>query len=214
MQIVLIRHGATDWNLEGRCQGATDRPLSEVGLRQAEEIAATLSNEPVRAVYSSDLTRARQTAFSISQPHGLEVNIEAKIRELDHGELEGLTFAEIKENYPGFIERWRSEPADIQVPGGEKLADVAQRAWDGLNRIARRHQNGETVAVVSHNFPILGIVCRITNTDLNRYRAFHVDPCGVTRLSYSGEAWTITQINNKEYISKVVEEGSPLQEPE
>ncbi len=166
MQIVLLRHGATDWNLQGRCQGATDRPLSEIGIRQAEEIAATLSAESVRAVYSSNLKRARHTARLISQKHDLAVTIEAGIRELDHGALEGLTFTEIKENYPGFISRWRTEPAEIQVPGGERLVDVAQRAWEGLHRIARRHQPGETVVVVSHNFPILGIICRITGTHL------------------------------------------------
>ena len=212
MQIVLIRHGATDWNLQGRCQGATDRPLSEVGLRQAEEIAATLSAESVQAVYSSDLTRARQTAHLISQPHGLEVNVEVNIRELDHGQLEGLTFAEIKQNYPGFIERWRTEPAEIQVPGGERLVDVAERAWEGLNRIAQRHRNGENIVVVSHNFPILGIVCRITATQLNQYRAFHLDPCGVTRINYCGDNdWTVTQVNNREYVSEVVVQGSPLE---
>jgi len=139
VQIVLLRHGATDWNLQGRCQGATDRPLSEIGIRQAEEIAATLSAESVRAVYSSNLKRARHTARLISQKHDLAVTIEAGIRELDHGALEGLTFTEIKENHPGFISRWRTEPAEIQVPGGERLVDVAQRAWEGLHRIARRH---------------------------------------------------------------------------
>ena len=210
MQIVLLRHGATDWNLQGRCQGATDRPLSEIGIRQAEEIAATLSAESVRAVYSSNLKRARHTARLISQKHDLAVTIEAGIRELDHGALEGLTFTEIKENYPGFISRWRTEPAEIQVPGGERLVDVAQRAWEGLHRIARRHQPGETVVVVSHNFPILGIICRITGTHLNQYRTFHVDPCGVTRVNHDGDKWGITQINNQDYISAVVTEESPL----
>jgi broad specificity phosphatase PhoE len=211
MQIVLIRHGATDWNLQGRCQGATDLPLSEVGIRQAEEIAATLSAESVRAVYSSDLKRARQTAQLISQPHDIEVAIEQDIRELDHGALEGLTFAEIKENYPAFISRWRTEPAEIQVPGGERLIDVAERAWQGLNRITGRHEPGESVVVVSHNFPIMGIVCRITGTPLNQYRTFHLDPCGVTRISYSSDNnWTVTQINNKDYISEVIVPASPL----
>jgi broad specificity phosphatase PhoE len=211
MQIVLVRHGATDWNLEGRCQGATDRPLSEVGVRQAEQIAATLGCESVNAIYSSALLRARQTAQLISEPHRLGVTIEEDIRELDQGALEGLTFTEIRQNYPGFIERWRSEPAEIQVPGGERLIDVAKRAWEGLHRIARRHQTAETVVVVSHNFAILGIVCRITGTHLNQYRTFHLDPCGVTRINHSGsERWTLTQINNKDYISEPVVQGSPL----
>jgi len=200
VQIVLVRHGATDWNLQGRCQGVTDRELSEVGVRQAEEIAALLSRESIQAVYASDLRRARQTAELISQPHNLPVLIEENIRELNHGALEGLTFNEIKQNYSEFLARWRTEPAEIQVPGGEKLIDVAKRAWDGVNRIAERHSEARSIVVVSHNFPILGIVCRVTATHLNNYRSFHLDPCGVTRLHGNGaNAWSVTQVNSREY---------------
>jgi broad specificity phosphatase PhoE len=200
VQIVLVRHGATDWNLQGRCQGATDRELNAAGIRQAEEIATALTAESIHVIYSSNLKRARQTAQLISQPHNLPVLIEEDVRELDHGELEGLTFDEIKENYPDFIQRWRTEPAEIQLPGGERLIDVAERAWNGLNRIVRRHSVAESIVVVSHNFPILGILCRITATHLNNYRSFHLDPCGVTRLHHNGaDDWRITQVNNQEY---------------
>jgi len=200
MQIILVRHGATDWNLQGRCQGSTDRELSDAGIRQAEQIAALLRTEEIHAIYSSHLRRARQTAEFISQPHALPVLIEEELRELDHGELEGLTFNEIKNRYGDFLIRWRSEPADIQVPGGERLADVAERAWTGLNDIVVRHADEERILVVSHNFPILGIVCRITGTHLNDYRTFHLDPCGVTRLNRDGGyGWTITHVNGREY---------------
>jgi broad specificity phosphatase PhoE len=200
MQIVLVRHGATDWNLQGRCQGSADRDLSEVGLRQAEQTASLLSAEKIHAVYSSHLRRARQTAELISQPHNLPVLIEHGVRELDHGELEGLTFNEIKDNYADFLIRWRSEPAEICVPGGERLADVAERAWNGLNQIVERHPDAESILVVSHNFPILGIVCRVTGTHLNNYRNFHLDPCSVTRLGYeAGRGWYVTQVNSREY---------------
>jgi broad specificity phosphatase PhoE len=209
MQVVLLRHGATDWNLQGRCQGASDIELNDVGLRQAETIAAYLSHEKIDAVYSSHLKRAMQTAHVVSRPHGLPVNIEEDVRELDHGDLEGLTFDEIKKNYADFLARWRVEPAELQIPGGERLADVYQRAWKGLERIVERHDTASTVIVVSHNFPILGIICRITNTHLNKYRSFRLDPCGVTRLSYfGGENWTVTQINNKNFDSQ-----PPLQNP-
>lgn len=200
MEIVLVRHGATDWNLQGRCQGSSDRELSEAGLRQADQIADLLGNQELSAVYSSHLRRARQTAELISRPHDLPVLIEEDLRELDHGELEGLTFNEIKTRYGEFLTRWRSEPADIRVPGGERLADVAHRAWNGLKDIVERHPDAERILVVSHNFPILGIICRITGTHLNDYRTFHLDPCGVTRLDHaSGSGWTITHINGKEY---------------
>jgi broad specificity phosphatase PhoE len=201
VQIILVRHGATDWNLERRCQGATDRELNAVGVRQAEEIAASLARESIHAVYSSRLKRARQTASVISDPHKLPVLIEDDIRELDHGELEGLTFTEIKESYPDFLQCWRTEPAEIQVPGGERLADVTERAWNGLNRIVERHSSAETIVVVSHNFPISGILCRITGTQLNNYRSFHVDPCGVTRMHYdSASIWSVTHFNNRQYL--------------
>ncbi|HEX2931228.1 MAG TPA: histidine phosphatase family protein, partial [Candidatus Binatia bacterium] len=186
MEIVLVRHGATDWNLQGRCQGSTDRNLSDVGIRQAEQIATLFSKENIHALYSSNLRRAVQTAELISQPHNLPVMIEDDVRELDHGELEGLTFNEIKKSYGEFLTRWRSEPAEIRVPGGERLTDVAERAWNGLSQIVERHPQAERILVVSHNFPILGIICRVTNTPLNDYRTFHLDPCSVTKLSYDG----------------------------
>jgi broad specificity phosphatase PhoE len=200
VQVFLVRHGATDWNLQGRCQGATDLDLNEVGVHQAEQISASLTNEAIHGIYSSNLKRAQQTARFFGQHHHLPVIIENDVRELDHGELEGLTFAQIKENYSQFIQKWRTEPAEIQIPGGERLVDVARRAWKGLNRIVQRHSAEDTVVVVSHNFPIISIICRITGTHLNNYRTFHLDPCGVTRLRRNGaEHWQVTHVNNKEY---------------
>ncbi len=195
-----MRHGATDWNLEHRCQGASDRDLSELGVRQAEAIAVLLRGENLSAIYASDLKRARRTAEVIGQPHKLPVRIEEKIRELDHGKLEGLTFNEIKKNFGDFLSRWRSEPAELQVPGGERLIDVAERAWSGLNQIVERHSDADNIVVVSHNFPIVGIVCRITGTPLNNYRDFHLDPCGISRLHCDDAGrWQVTQVNGKEY---------------
>ena len=203
MQIVLVRHGATDWNLEHRCQGSSDRDLSEVGIRQAEQIAALLRGESVSAIYASDLKRARRTAEVIGRPHNLPVLIEASIRELDHGHLEGLTFTEIKANFGDFLSRWRSEPAELQVPGGERLIDVAERAWSGLQQIVERHGDADNIVVVSHNFPIVGIVCRITGTNLNNYRDFHLDPCGISRLQCNNDGrWQVTHVNSQEYSDR------------
>ena len=201
MQIVLVRHGATDLNLQHRCQGSSDRELSAVGVRQAEEIAALLRGENLTAIYASDLQRARRTAEVIGQPHNLPVRIETSIRELDHGQLEGLTFNEIKRNFGEFLTRWRSEPAELQVPGGERLIDVTERAWTGLQQIAERHALDDNIVVVSHNFPIVGIVCRITGTHLNNYRDFRLDPCGISRLHCNGVGrWRVTHVNSQEYL--------------
>ncbi len=202
MRILLLRHGATDWNLQGRCQGVTDKELNNVGLQQAKDIAIYLRGEAIHAIYASNLKRAIQTADAISQPRNLPVVIDESLRELDHGALEGLTFSEIQTHYPEFIHRWRKEPAELLIPGGEKLVDVEKRAWDGINRIVQRHQLEETIAIVSHNFPILAILCRITQTSLNQYRSFHLGPGEISQISYDREdGWRVIQINDKGFRS-------------
>ncbi len=194
MQIFLLRHGATDWNLQRRCQGTTDKELNAVGHQQAKAAAAYLSDETIHAVYSSHLKRAIQTANVISQPRNLPVRIDESLRELDHGELEGLTFSEIQSHYPDFLQKWRKEPAELLIPGGERLIDVEKRVWDGISRIVQGHQTTETIVVVSHNFPILSILCRITQTPLNEYRSFHLDPCEIRLLDYGEDGWRIVQV--------------------
>jgi broad specificity phosphatase PhoE len=186
MQIILVRHGQTDWNLQGRCQGSTDLDLNPSGVEQAETLALGLRQEKIHAIYSSHLNRALQTADRIRQYHRIDVIADEDLRELDHGHLEGLTFVEVRERYPEFIGRWRREPALLTVPGGESLTDVERRIWQAMQRIACSHSS-ETVLVVTHNFPILALLCRITETPLNQYRAFHVEPCGLTRIGYAAD---------------------------
>lgn len=200
MRIFLLRHGETDWNLQGRCQGITDLDLNDRGKRQAMDVAAHLSTEKIDAIYSSGLKRALSTAEIIRRSHNLDVTVDSDFRELNHGELEGLTFTDIRSSYPNFLTRWRSEPAQLTVPGGERLVDVEQRVWKGMRRIVSSHSSDEKVVVVSHNFPILAILCRVTGTPLNDYRAFHVEPCHLNHISYDHrEGWRILQMNGTGY---------------
>ncbi|MCH8055577.1 MAG: histidine phosphatase family protein, partial [Deltaproteobacteria bacterium] len=105
MRLFLLRHGETDWNLQGRCQGVADLDLNERGKQQAVEVAEYLSREKIDAIYSSDLKRALQTAEAIRRFHDLEVTVDSDFRELDHGEFEGLTFTDIRASYPDFIKK-------------------------------------------------------------------------------------------------------------
>jgi broad specificity phosphatase PhoE len=195
MEILLLRHGETDWNLQRRCQGVSDLELNGSGLRQAREIADNLRQEPVQAIISSHLKRALQTAEVVRQYHtDIPIVIDRDFRELDHGDLEGLTFDEVKEKYPDFMGCWRSAPADLPTPGGESITDVDQRTWEAMQRVTRRYLTG-TAVVVTHNFPILSILCRITATDLNNYRRFRTEPCALTRISYDKEqGWRLLQL--------------------
>jgi broad specificity phosphatase PhoE len=191
MRILLVRHAETDWNREGRCQGSTDLELNATGREQAERLASRLARRRLTAIYSSALKRARQTAEAIRARHPhLELHLDNDLRELDHGHLEGLTFLEIRARYPAFTRAWRACAAEVAIPGGERLTEVAARAWCALERIAASGTG--TVAVVTHNFPILAILCRITGTDLNHYRAFQVAPCDWTEVVYGrGRGWKL-----------------------
>ena len=195
MQIFLLRHGETRWNREGRCQGSSDIELNEVGHRQAGEVAAHLSGRRIDAVYSSDLRRARQTAEIVGEPHDVAVRIEPDLRELDHGEMEGLTFVEVRERFEGLIEQWRSQPVAVLLPGGERLIDVDRRVWSALNRIVESHDDEDTLVVVSHSFPILSALCRISRTPLNQYRTFHLKPCDFSHVSFTrSKGWEIRDV--------------------
>jgi len=202
MQVFLLRHGETHFNRESRCQGISDLELTDLGQQQAVEVAAYLSDETIHAVYSSHLQRATQTAQIVSRAHRVPIAIEHDLRELDHGELEGLTFLEIRDKYETFIQRWHAEPADLVLPGGERLSDVDERVWRAINRIVASHEEHHTILLVTHNFPILSVLCRVSQTPLNNYRAFHLDPCGLSQLSFGKqEGWKIKEVNYRGHYS-------------
>ena len=114
-ELLLVRHGETDWNRDHRVQGQTDTPLNATGLAQAHALASSLSCVPLDAVYSSDLARARMTAETVAEPHGLPVEVEVDLREKDFGTWEGLTDVEISqpvsECHPRQVGRWRDTGA-------------------------------------------------------------------------------------------------------
>nr|MDP6619890.1 histidine phosphatase family protein [Nitrospinota bacterium] len=99
MFIYLIRHGETPWNSEQRILGATDIGLTDKGLLQAEALADAMSDRPIRAVYSSDLSRALQTAEALARPHALEIRARLGLREMNQGFLEGLTFEDLRDQH-------------------------------------------------------------------------------------------------------------------
>ena len=139
--LLLVRHGETDWNRDNRVQGQTDTPLNATGLAQAEELATSLSSTPLVAIYSSDLSRARDTAAVVAGLHGLPVQVDADLREKNFGTWEGLTDLEIRERFPHAT---RGTWGD-----GETTAQVGERAVRAIERIRARHASG-TVLVISH----------------------------------------------------------------
>ena len=133
-RLLLVRHGETDWNAEGRLQGQIDRPLSDFGRRQARQLAEELEDEEIGAIYSSDLARARETAEIVGERLDLPVELDSDLREKDWGSWEGLTA----------VERDRVEFV------GESTQAHQERMLRGLARISAQHPDGDTVLIVTH----------------------------------------------------------------
>jgi broad specificity phosphatase PhoE len=140
---VLWRHGQTTWNLEHRFQGQTDIPLDETGKAQAEQAARRLATLRPHALFSSDLTRAQQTAAPLARLTGLPVSLDKDLRERTGGDWEGLTDAEIRERYP-------AERATWTPPNGEPTHVVADRVAGALGRAAESLGDGQLAVVVGH----------------------------------------------------------------
>jgi broad specificity phosphatase PhoE len=159
--VLLVRHGTTDWNVEFRAQGQADIPLNERGRREALGVARRLAQTPIDAIYSSDLSRAWDTALTIASLHGLEVTAEPAFREIDQGEWTGLTDDEIKRRWP---DRWGPARHYTARPGGESPQSVRRRALAGLGRVVAAHPDG-TVAVISHGATIRTLVAEVLGLD-------------------------------------------------
>ncbi len=148
--VILCRHGETDWNRLGRYQGRTDTPLNARGLEQARELAESLRGRPVSAVYSSTLARAYDTALEIARLHGLDVTRDRRLDEINQGLWEGLRRDEIVLEHGELHERWMAYPSDLRLPRGETLDEVRVRVRAALDDIVARHPNG-TVCIVAHS---------------------------------------------------------------
>lgn len=171
LRVILVRHGQTEWNRLGIFQGRSDIPLNAQGKAEARALADSLRHEPIAAIYSSPLTRARQTARIIQRFHPRVSLVEdGGLVEMDLGDFEGINAADWARRFPEFREVWQKRPSSLRMPGGEGLPEVQRRVIDTLNRIAQGHRPGETVVVCSHNFAITGIRCHALGIDLDEFR--------------------------------------------
>lgn len=151
--LILIRHGETDWNVEGRWQGHADVPLNARGLAQAAQIAQALAGTQLDAIYTSDLKRAEGTAEPLARDQNLDIHVDPRLREINQGEWQGLLVSEIQARYADEFRRRRENPLDVAPPGGETALQVRERVLASVQDILNRHPD-QTVALVSHGFAL------------------------------------------------------------
>ena len=180
-ELILVRHGETDWNRELRFQGHVDVSLNAIGLEQARRVAQRLGAETAHRLYVSDLLRAQQTARPVAQQLRLESMVEPALREQSFGVVDGMRVDDIKTQHPEAWAGWLRFHEDYCMPGGETSRQFHARVMDAVNRMAAGHR-GETLVVVTHG-GVLDMIYRTARSlGLNGPRQSEIPNAGISRV--------------------------------
>ena len=206
-RIVAIRHGETAWNVASRIQGQLDEPLNALGRWQATEMAAALVDEGIDVIYSSDLSRALDTARALAARTGAPLAVDRGLRERAFGSFEGLTFTEIEQRWPDESARWRRRDPAFGPSGGEVLADFYARCITTATRIAGAHP-GRNVALVAHGGVLDCLYRAATRVALDAPRTWLVGNASINRLLYTPQGFTLVGWADNQHLDR-----APRDEP-
>ena len=173
--IYIARHGETDANKDTRFQGHTDTPLNAKGKAQAEELALRVQKLSLSKIYASDLQRAVQTATPMSSIRNLPSVTVPAFREICFGKWEGLTFKEIKAQWPSDIELFFNKPKEARVENGEGFQEVQDRAWAAFEEIVEDQTEDTSIMLVAHGGIVRVLLCAALGLDLDKMWEFYVD---------------------------------------
>lgn len=195
-RLVLTRHGETVWHAENRYAGASDVALTRRGHQQAEALAAWAAAAGLSALWCSPLARARDTAAAVARTTGLRPRVDPRLRELDFGQGEGHTVAELERLWPGRVAAFRADPVEGHLPGGEDPRAAADRGTACIREIARTHPGGRVLAV-AHTTLLRLVLCQLLGLPLPAYRRVFpfVRNCGLTELRLDREVVSLLQFN-------------------
>ena len=203
-KIIAIRHGETAWNVDTRIQGHTDIPFNAHGQLQAERLAQALAEQdPLHAIYTSDLQRAHQTAATVGKRLGLTPVTHVGLRERGFGAFEGKTFQEIEIDLPEDAMRWRKRDPHWEPPeGGESLLTLDKRIRHTLNSLAAKHP-GEHIAVFAHG-GVMDILYRIaTGQDLLAPRTWALTNTAINRLLWTPQSVSLVGWADTSHLDEV-----------
>ncbi len=189
-EIILIRHGETEWNLIGRWQGHADSALSSRGILQAKHLGERMAKERVDFVYTSDLERAKHTAKIVGEPSKWSFSLMPELRERDIGVLEGMTTDEMVEKQPEAYHSFLHDGPCYQPPGGESFQQFARRCLEVIETLASRHP-GKKVVAVTHGGVLGAIFRKILNIGLDAERNFLLRNCSINRIQKTADRWNL-----------------------
>lgn len=196
MKFFLVRHGETEWNRLGRFQGQADIALNDRGLAQARDTARAAVSWRPSALYASPLVRTMQVAEEISGKIGLPIIPDARLMELNLGQLEGVTGQAMQEQWSQVYQGWRNDPGATEMPGGESLAQLQDRAWQVLLDLEQSHGEDEAVVLVSHNFAIRTIVSKLLGMPWSHFHQTYLSLSSICTLESNSRGRRLLAYNS------------------
>jgi len=201
VEILLIRHGETEWNVQEVFRGRIDVELNETGMRQAELLAEHLGDFKIDAIYSSPLRRALTTAEMIASYHKLGVEVADGLIDFDYGEWQGLSHQEVKGRYKELYAQWVKNPHQVEMPAGESLSDVGKRAAGVVSEVITRYRG--TVVLVSHRVVNKVLICALLGLGNSHFWNIRQDTCGMTIFTYEDDRFILIKHNDTSYLEPV-----------
>jgi broad specificity phosphatase PhoE len=203
-KLLLVRHGRSAWNSEGRIQGQADVPLDEIGLQQAQRVAERLKAQPIAAIYSSSLQRARVTAEVLAEKLNLPITCDDRLMEYDFGVISGLTWDGVVANHTELARRWADDAWAVPIEGSEGRVHFAARVMAAMNDIIARHPD-QQVAVVAHGGTFNVYLAKMLGLDLQRRHPFHFGNRSVSLVEMDNGVFHIHFLNDKCHLNGVDE---------
>ncbi len=197
--LLLVRHAQTASNTKGRYMGWIDEDLSEEGVWQAKQLSQRLSHWSISAIFSSPLNRALRTAKIVASPHDLTVQKLDGLGEIRIGAWEGMFAEEIAQKFPELWKAWRTDPSDVQMPGGERLSQVNERATSALETVMRDNQ-GQQVLAVTHDVIVRLLVAYCLQVSTSIYRRLEVTNTSLTVIQRTGDRYRLRLLNDTGHL--------------
>jgi probable phosphoglycerate mutase len=210
MNILLARHGETLWNKEGRYQGRTDVPLSEVGDGQARALGLRLAEVTIHRAVASPLSRARKTAEHILGTRAAMLTFDDGLKEIAHGDWEGKLVTEIELSDPALLAKYKAgPPASLPAgPNAESFQQVFDRAWPALERATEGLGDQQTVLVVAHDAVNRAIICHILGLPIERVWRFRQAPATLNVLSGpTVNSLQVVRLNDADHVAPLLRES-------
>jgi len=204
--LLIVRHGETDWNAQGRIQGHTDIRLSEKGAEQARSLRQRLADCQIDVAYSSDLKRTSETAKLALGDRDLVLNQTPRLREYHKGVFEGMTLEEIKSQYPAEYPKYLEKDLSYAPEGGETTRDVSIRMASIFEEIKTKHLE-ETVLVVSHGGVLRAAMVSLLGMPLEGNWSFVFGNCGLTMVETFADNAVLRLFNDTSHITGTVHHG-------